>query len=117
MSDRETPRTAITRPSGFAVLLQPTTQLPNHPTRRRKPTMPQRWVIGLASGASADGVDAALVELEGVGLSLRVRQLSGLHQPYAAELRELIRRVSSPAPCEVRSVSRLHRLLGETFAG
>jgi anhydro-N-acetylmuramic acid kinase len=79
--------------------------------------MPQRWVIGLASGASADGVDAALVEIEGVGLSLRVRQFHGAIQPYAPELRDLIRRVSSPAATEVREVSRLHRLLGETFAG
>ena len=79
--------------------------------------MAQRWVIGLASGASVDGVDAALVELEGIGLSLRVRQSHGLHQPYAPELRDLIRRVSSQGPCEGRQVSRLHRLLGETFAG
>src|SRR5271166_2959424 len=55
--------------------------------------MPQRWVIGLASGSSGDGVDAALMELG-----------------------ELIRRAAGPAACEVRQVSRLHRLLGETFA-
>jgi anhydro-N-acetylmuramic acid kinase len=78
--------------------------------------MPQRWIIGLASGSSADGVDAALVELRGVGLDLRLGQMHGLHQPYAPELRDLIRRVAGPAPCEVRQVSRLHRLLGETFA-
>jgi anhydro-N-acetylmuramic acid kinase len=78
--------------------------------------MSQRWIIGLASGSSADGVDAALVDLRGVGLDLRVSQLTGLHQPYAPELRELILRAAGPAPCEVRLVSRLHRLLGETFA-
>ncbi len=78
--------------------------------------MAQRWVIGLASGSGADGVDAALVELEGVGLGLRVRQFHGLQLPYPPELRELIRAASSPAPCEMRQVSRLHRLLGETFA-
>jgi anhydro-N-acetylmuramic acid kinase len=78
--------------------------------------MPPRWLIGLASGSSVDGVDAALMELEGVGLELRVRQLEGLHQPYGAELRALIRRASASAPCETRQVSILHRLLGETFA-
>jgi anhydro-N-acetylmuramic acid kinase len=78
--------------------------------------MAQRWVIGLASGSGADGVDSALVELEGVGLEARVRQLHGLHQPYAPELRDAIRRLSSGAAEEVRQVSRLHRLLGETFA-
>jgi anhydro-N-acetylmuramic acid kinase len=78
--------------------------------------MTTRWIIGLASGSTADGVDAALLEVEGVGLDLRVRQLFGLHQPYPADLAELIRRTSSGAPCEVRQVSALHRLLGETFA-
>lgn len=78
--------------------------------------MTPRWLIGLASGSSVDGVDAALMELEGAGLELCVRQVQGLHQPYGAELRALIRRVSSSAPCEIRQVSILHRLLGETFA-
>lgn len=78
--------------------------------------MTPRWFIGLASGSSVDGVDAALMELENAGLDLRVRQVQGMHQPYGQELRSLIRRVSSLAPCEMRQVSLLHRLLGETFA-
>lgn len=78
--------------------------------------MTPRWLIGLASGSSVDGVDAALMELEGVGLDLHVLQVHGLHQPYGQELRALIRRISTSAPCEIRQVSLLHRLLGETFA-
>jgi anhydro-N-acetylmuramic acid kinase len=78
--------------------------------------MSGRWVIGLASGSSAEGVDAALVELEGAGLEIRVRLLHAHHQAYGADLRALIRRVAGPAPCEARQVSLLHRLLGETFA-
>ena len=50
--------------------------------------MTTRWVIGLASGSSADGVDAALLETEGVGLEMRVR-LHALGQPYGKELRDL----------------------------
>jgi anhydro-N-acetylmuramic acid kinase len=56
------------------------------------------------------------MELHGVGLELRIGQLHGVHQHYGAELRDMIRRIAGPAPCEVRHVSRLHRLLGETFA-
>jgi anhydro-N-acetylmuramic acid kinase len=78
--------------------------------------MALRWIIGLASGSSADGADAALMELEGAGLDVRLRQVQGLHQPYGPDLRDWIRRASGPAPCEVRQVSRLHRILGETFA-
>jgi anhydro-N-acetylmuramic acid kinase len=78
--------------------------------------MTSRWIIGLASGSSADGVDAALAEVEGAGLDLRLVQTHGLHQPYGRDLRDLLRRLSGPAPVEMRLVSRLHRLLGETFA-
>jgi anhydro-N-acetylmuramic acid kinase len=78
--------------------------------------MQQRWVIGLASGSSGDGVDAALMELRGVGLDLCAVQMHGVHQPYSPEMRELIRCVAGTAGCEIRQVSRLHRLLGETFA-
>ncbi len=78
--------------------------------------MPTRWVIGLASGSSGDGVDAALVELQGVGLEMRSRLLHALEQPFPAELRELVRQASGAAACEIRQVGLLHRLLGETFA-
>jgi anhydro-N-acetylmuramic acid kinase len=78
--------------------------------------MPQRWIIGLASGSAADGVDAALLDLAGVGLELRVRQMDGLHQPYPAELRDLLRRIATGAVCPARQLGQAHRVLGETFA-
>ncbi len=78
--------------------------------------MQTRWIIGLASGGSADEVDAVLLAVEGAGLDLRVELVRLLHQPYGPDLRDLIRRVSTAATCEVRHVSLLHRLLGETFA-
>jgi anhydro-N-acetylmuramic acid kinase len=79
-------------------------------------TMTTRWLIGLSSGSSADGVDAALIETEGAGLDLRVRPLHALHQPYPRDLRDLLRRVGTPGPSGVKQTSLLHRLLGETFA-
>ena len=77
--------------------------------------MTTRWIIGLASGSSVDGVDAALLEVEGIGLDLRVRLVHALHQPYGKELRDLILRAVGPGPCEARQFALLHRLLGETF--
>jgi anhydro-N-acetylmuramic acid kinase len=77
--------------------------------------MQTRWVIGLASGSGADGVDAALLETSGVGLNLRVRLVHALRQTYPTELRDSIRRVSHQAN-EAREAALLHRLLGETFA-
>lgn len=78
--------------------------------------MTTRCVIGLASGSSADGVDAALVECEGIGLDLHVRTVFAVCQPYARDLREWLRRISDPRRAEPRSIGLLHRLLGETFA-
>jgi anhydro-N-acetylmuramic acid kinase len=78
--------------------------------------MTTRWFIGLASGSSADGVDAALCELEGLGLELRARLVLAQHQPYGHDLRDLLRRASGPAPAEPRQSALLHRLLGEVFA-
>jgi anhydro-N-acetylmuramic acid kinase len=77
--------------------------------------MTKRWFIGLASGSSTDGVDAALCEADGVGLDMRVHPLLALHQPYAADLRNLIARLGQ-GPAEIRQAGLLHRLLGETFA-
>src|SRR5215470_17867640 len=78
--------------------------------------MTTRWIIGLASGSSADGVDAALLEVGGVGLEMQVRLAWALHQPYGPELHAMIQQVSTASACETRQVGLLHRLLGETFA-
>jgi anhydro-N-acetylmuramic acid kinase len=78
--------------------------------------MTTRWIIGLASGSSADGVDAALLETTGAGLELAVRPMRALHLAYPRDLRDLIRRVSTPGQADVRQAAVLHRLLGETFA-
>jgi anhydro-N-acetylmuramic acid kinase len=78
--------------------------------------MPSRWIVGLSSGACAEGVDAVLLELEGVGLDVRLRQLRGLHQAFTPELRDLVRRVGSPTPIDPRRLAHVHRLLGETYA-
>jgi anhydro-N-acetylmuramic acid kinase len=78
--------------------------------------VPQRWFIGVSSGSGADGVEAVLAAVDGVGLELRLLQVQGLHQPFGPELRNLLRHLPGPGPVEVRQVSRLHRLLGETFA-
>jgi anhydro-N-acetylmuramic acid kinase len=78
--------------------------------------MTTRWIIGLASGSSADGVEAVLLQTEDAGLDLQVKPVHALHMPYPRDLRELLLRVGSAKGGDVRQVSLLHRLLGETFA-
>ena len=51
-----------------------------------------KLVIGLMSGTSADGLDAALTEIDGCGLQTRVRQLAFVSLPYdEAARREILR--------------------------
>ncbi len=52
-------------------------------------------VIGLMSGTSADGMDAALTEITGFGLSTRVKTLSFVSVPYPEDVREEILRLAS----------------------
>src|SRR5262245_41070570 len=78
--------------------------------------MTTRWIIGLASGSSADGADAALLEIDGTGLELQAHLLLSLHRPYPRELRELLRRACTPAKADTRQIALLHCGLGETLA-
>lgn len=79
--------------------------------------MPRRLVIGLSSGASLQGIRAALVEAHGTGLDLRLRLIHTLHRPYPTELREMLWRFSSSTPPTPRQTAVCHRILGDWFAG
>ena len=73
-----------------------------------------RRVIGLMSGTSADGVDAALVEVGPRGAGVRLVAFSGL--PYPPELRREILDVSEVGRGAADRICRLHAVLGEWFA-
>jgi anhydro-N-acetylmuramic acid kinase len=72
--------------------------------------------IGLMSGTSADGVDAALVELQGQGVATRVRVLAHATYPYTQELREQILTASYPESSSVDLICHLNFALGTCFA-
>jgi anhydro-N-acetylmuramic acid kinase len=72
-----------------------------------------RRIVGLISGTSADGVDAALVEVEGAGESVRVRLLEFASRPYPAPLRA---RVVAAGEATAPALLDLHYELGEVFA-
>jgi anhydro-N-acetylmuramic acid kinase len=78
--------------------------------------MDQRRFIGLSSGTSINGVDAALVETTGTGLDLRPRLVHFIHQSFTRELRELLLRPGSSQSLNLRQIAMLHRVLGENFA-
>jgi anhydro-N-acetylmuramic acid kinase len=78
--------------------------------------MVKRYYIGLSSGSSLFGVDAALVCAEGLGTEMTLKVEHFLHAPFGNELRELLRRVTTSPTPEVRLLATLHRILGETYA-
>ena len=76
-----------------------------------------RLAIGLMSGTSMDGVDAALVRLSGHAEQPRVRLLAFDTFPYPAEVRSRVMGLATGDPSTAAEVSRLNFLLGELFAG
>ena len=71
-------------------------------------------IIGLMSGTSADGVDAALVDIGGTGHKLKVRLLAFRTFPYPAPFRA--RLLEAMARGTVADVCHLNAVLGEWFA-
>jgi anhydro-N-acetylmuramic acid kinase len=75
-----------------------------------------RLVIGLISGTSADGVDAALVEITGAGLDARLGLRAGLTRPLPADDRDELFRLFDPSTGAVDRLCRFNFRLGELFA-
>ena len=75
-----------------------------------------RVVAGVMSGTSLDGVDAAVVRLDGTGDGLAVETLGFESRPYAGPLRDALAACAEAATSDVRLVSQLHARLGGVFA-
>jgi anhydro-N-acetylmuramic acid kinase len=76
---------------------------------------PKLRVIGLMSGTSMDGVDAALAEIEGSAEAPRVTLLAFVTVPYPDELRAEIRSAASGDACGAAQLCHLDHAVGEAF--
>ncbi len=76
---------------------------------------PSRRIVGLMSGTSADGIDAALVEVQGCGPETRVGLLGFETVGLQEELRQGIFALFGPT-ASVDELCRLNFALGEAFA-
>ncbi|MBB6694644.1 anhydro-N-acetylmuramic acid kinase [Cohnella xylanilytica] len=77
----------------------------------------RRYAVGLMSGTSVDGIDAAVAEIsEDEGGRVRARLLSFENKPYPAPVREEIFRLFEPREATVDRVGRMNALLGELYA-
>ncbi len=73
----------------------------------------ERLVVGLMSGTSADGIDAALVRIRGSGASIRVETLASTTTAFSARDRAAIQGLSNARAPEI---ARWNVELGERFA-
>ncbi|MBD2528604.1 anhydro-N-acetylmuramic acid kinase [Nostoc flagelliforme FACHB-838] len=84
-----------------------------HPTEQA--AVPTR-VIGLISGTSVDGIDAALVEISGTELDLKIELLAGATYPYPAELRERILAVGAGVAISMAELAEIDDAIAIVFA-
>jgi anhydro-N-acetylmuramic acid kinase len=73
-------------------------------------------VIGLMSGTSVDGIDAALVEIEGRDTDLECELLAQATYPYPEEVRSQILAVCSGEPIAMAELAALDDAIASCFA-
>ncbi len=73
-------------------------------------------VIGLISGTSMDGIDAAVADLELRNGEIELRPLGSISVPYETNLREELGAALPPAATTAEVVCRLDNEIGHAFA-
>ncbi len=73
-------------------------------------------VAGVMSGTSADGINVALVRIQGRGLRSRFELLAHYEFPYPANVRRAVLVTMNAGSASVAHLSRLNFLLGELYA-
>lgn len=73
-------------------------------------------VIGLISGTSVDGIDAALVDISGTDVDLKVELLAGATYPYSSALREQILAVCAGEAISMAEFAALDDAVACAFA-
>lgn len=89
----------MTRPAFFPLLHQP-----------------RRILVGLMSGTSVDGIDAAVVAVTGQGEAIEAELLAFFDTPFEPGLRARIFECFEPEKATVRRLGALHMELGEAYA-
>ncbi|WP_433941496.1 anhydro-N-acetylmuramic acid kinase [Paenibacillus lautus] len=72
-------------------------------------------VVGLMSGTSLDGIDAAIVRIQGSGLDASVELLHYYSKPYKPELRQRLRDLCSEENSNSAVVCSMNAYLGHQF--
>jgi anhydro-N-acetylmuramic acid kinase len=73
-------------------------------------------IIGLISGTSVDGIDAAAVDVQGQGYDLSIELLAGVTHPYPTELQRTILNLCAGQPITLDSLANLDDAVAHEFA-
>ncbi|MCU0642680.1 MAG: anhydro-N-acetylmuramic acid kinase [bacterium] len=76
----------------------------------------EKLVVGLISGTSMDGIDAALVRLNGNGSATKIELLNFETFPYPDRLKANLLRIAQPGNGTVDEICWMNFVLGEYFA-
>ncbi|GJM15165.1 MAG: anhydro-N-acetylmuramic acid kinase [Thermodesulfobacteriota bacterium] len=74
----------------------------------------EKYVIGLMSGTSKDGIDAVLVKLEGNGLDTKIELLKFICIEYDGDIQTKLNKLI--VDCSLKEISDLNFLIGGEFA-
>lgn len=73
-------------------------------------------VLGMMSGTSADGIDAALVRISGAPPAISAKLEGHYHARFPARVRQAVLRLANGGATTTAEISQLNFLLGEQFA-
>src|SRR5271165_7540238 len=73
-------------------------------------------VAGVMSGTSADGINVALVRIQGRGFRSRLELLAHYEFPYPPEVRRAVLQAMNASAARVADLARLHFTLGGLYA-
>ena len=76
----------------------------------------KRWVIGLMSGTSVDGIDVGLVEITGAGLDTEIDLITFETVPYSPNIRARIFSLFDAETARVDEICTMNFVLGKLFA-
>jgi len=75
-----------------------------------------KLVVGLMSGTSLDGIDAALVRVEGSGMNMKAELVAYRCDEYPAGLREKLKEMCTPGMADVQDICAMNVYLARQFA-
>lgn len=84
---------------------------PLHELREKE----SRLIIGIMSGTSADGVDAALCRISGSGTEMNIKQLGFYFMPFEDEVRREILRLAGGGTASAADFCRMNFRLGQLY--